>query len=385
MRSTKAIIHLENLKSNIRQIKSLTKKDTLFLCPVKANAYGHGTVECARAALEAGADYLSVATTEEGILLRENGIKAPVLLFSLCSIDEVEDCVRYRITPFAFDEEYIMMFEDACARAHVKNFPIHLAIDTGMGRIGCYPEEAGELAKVISSSKHLFLEGICTHLAVSDSAEPENIKYTQEQKNRFLQAVENVRKAGINPKICHIANSAATLALPDFHFDMIRPGIIIYGYYADQINKEYLEKKGIKIDLKPVMTLETEICSIRHFKKGMSVGYGRSWTCDQDTDIAVLPIGYGDGFLRRNSKAGIQVAINGKNYPVRGRICMDQCMVDIGLNSGIKRWDRAVIFGTKEDGALQDANDVANMTDTISYEVTTSVSERVPRIYTDVD
>ena len=117
----------------------------------------------------------------------------------------------------------------------------------------------------------------------------------------------------------------------------------------------------------------------------MSVGYGRSWTCDQDTDIAVLPIGYGDGFLRRNSKAGIQVAINGKNYPVRGRICMDQCMVDIGLNSGIKRWDKAVIFGTKEDGALQDANDVANMTDTISYEVTTSVSERVPRIYTDVD
>ncbi len=385
MRSTKAIIHLENLKSNIKQIKALTKKGSLFLCPVKANAYGHGILECAKAALEAGADYLSVATTEEGILLRQNGIKCPILLFSLCSIDEVEDCVYYKITPFVFDRDYILMFEEACNKSHVKKFPLHLAVDTGMGRIGCYPEDVEELVKTISSTKHLFLEGMCTHLCVSDSLKEEDKIYTQKQKELFLQAIENAKKAGANPKICHMANSAASLSLPDFHMDMIRPGIIIYGYYPDEITKKYLEDNGIKIDLKPVMTLETQVCAIRHLKKGMSVSYGRTWTATEDTDIAVLPIGYGDGFLRRNASSGIQVAINGKNYPVRGRICMDQCMVDIGKNSNVKRWDKAVIFGAKEDGALQDANDIALMTNTISYEVTTCISQRVPRIYTDLD
>lgn len=383
MRSTKAIIHLENLKSNIRQIKACAKPGTKMLVPVKANAYGHGSVECAKAALEAGADFLAVATCEEGITLRKNHIKAPILLFSLCSIDEVEDVVNYGITPFVFDEEYIQSFDDACKKAKIQNFSVHLAVDTGMGRIGCYPEEAGNLAKKISESSCLTLGGMCTHLAVSDSIAEENIAYTLSQKERFLKAVENVKNVGIEPGILHMSNSAASLALPEFHLDMIRPGIIVYGYYPDEVDQKYLESKGIKVELKPVMTLETEVCAIREFKKGMSVGYGRTWTCEEDTKIAVLPIGYGDGFLRRNAKAGIQVAINGKNYPVRGRICMDQCMVEIGNDSDVKRWDKAVIFGDAKDGALQNADDLAEMTDTISYEITTCILERVPRIYTD--
>lgn len=382
MRSTKAIIHLENLQHNIKQIKALLKPETKMLIPVKANAYGHGTVECAKAAIEAGVDVLAVATVEEGILLRNNGIKAPLLLFSLCSIDEVEDAVRYGITPFAFDEEYILMFQDAAKNQHVKNFNLHLAVDSGMGRIGCRKEEAAELAKLIHNSPNLKLGGMCTHFAVSDSKKAKDNGYTLRQYEYFTQAIENVRQAGINPGICHCCNSAATLDHPEMHLDLVRPGIIVYGYDADEVNKKYLSKKGINCDLKPVMTLETEICSIRKFSKGMSVGYGRTWECSEDTEIAVLPIGYGDGFLRRNAQNGIKVAINGKEYPVVGRICMDQCMVNIGLNSGIKRWDRAVLFGQKEDGALQDADYIAKITGTISYEVTTSISSRVERIYT---
>lgn len=382
MRSTKAIIHLENLQHNIKQIKSFTKPGTKMLIPVKANAYGHGTVECAKAAIEAGVDVLAVATVEEGILLRKNGIKTPLLLFSLCAIDEVEDAVRNAITPFVFDEEYIQMFQDAAKNLNVKKFAVHLAVDSGMGRIGCYKEEAAQLAKFIESCENLTLGGMCTHFAVSDSKSKENNAYTQQQYKNFTDAIEAVKGAGINPGICHCCNSAATLDHPEMHLDLVRPGIIVYGYDADEVNAKYLTQKGTPCQLKPVMTLESEVCAIRKFSKGMSVGYGRTWEAKEDTNIAVIPIGYGDGFLRRNAQNGIKVAINGKEYPIVGRICMDQCMVDIGNNSDVKRWDRVVIFGQKEDGALQTADDIARITGTISYEITTDISSRVERIYT---
>jgi alanine racemase len=162
-------------------------------------------------------------------------------------------------------------------------------------------------------------------------------------------------------------------------FDMVRPGIITYGYYPDEITKEYLEKTGRHFDIKPVLALETKVVAIRHFPAGKSVSYGRTWVADKDTDIAVLPIGYADGLLRRFSP-GLEVTINGKNYPVRGRICMDQCMVEIGKNNpDVKVWDTAVIFGPKESGALNTAEDLAKLGNTISYEVLTALSKRVRR------
>ena len=168
--------------------------------------------------------------------------------------------------------------------------------------------------------------------------------------------------------------------MPEMQLDMIRPGIILYGYYADEVTKSYLEKKGIKLNLKPAMQFETKVCSIRHFQKNQSVSYGCTWICSEQTDIAVLPVGYADGLLRRNSP-GLKVSINGKAYPIVGRICMDQCMVDIGLdNKDVKRWDKAIIFGPKDKGAVFDADDIAKMTGTISYEVMTSLSKRVKRI-----
>ena len=170
------------------------------------------------------------------------------------------------------------------------------------------------------------------------------------------------------------------MAFPELQMDMVRPGIIIYGYYPDQITKKYLAERNIEIDLKPVMQFESQVVSIKHFKKGMSISYGRTWVCPEDTDIAIIPAGYADGLLRRNSP-GMEVTINGKPYPIRGRICMDQCMVDIGQNNkDVKRWDKVIFFGPKEKGALKDANDVANETGTISYEVMTSLSRVVRHI-----
>ena len=382
MRSTKAIIHLENFRHNIKAIRSFTKSGVKMCVPVKADAYGHGSVECARAALECGVEYLAVATVDEGLELRENGIKAPVLLFSLCDPEEVADAVKNDITPFVFDREYIDLFAEETKKQKKTSYPVHLAVDTGMGRIGCLAEEAADLARYIAETKVLVQEGTMTHFALSDDKAPSSIEYTKLQVQKFQEAIQNIRDAGFNPGICHCANSAASLDLPEMHLDMIRPGIIVYGYDAGDVNSQYLKDKGRPIDLKPVMTLTTKVSAIKEFKKGMSVGYGRTWVADRDTKIAVLPIGYGDGFVRRFSTSGIQVSINGKSYPIRGRICMDQCMIDLGPETDVKRWDTVILFGCKSDGAVMTAQDIADKTNTISYEITTVLTRRVPRIFT---
>lgn len=382
MRATKAIIHLDYFKENILNIKQFTQAGTKLCIPVKADAYGHGAVECAKAALEVGADFLAIATVEEGAQLRAAGIQAPVLLFSLCAPEEMDALVQNNITPFVFDKDYISLIAQAVKNAGKTAYPVHLAVDTGMGRIGCLPEEAACIAQCIVQTGALSLGGMCTHFATSDSLAKTDRLFTQIQFSRFTEAIDAVKKAGIAPGICHCANSAATLDLPETHLDMVRPGIIVYGYDADQVNAAYLSQKGTPITLRPVMTLETEICAIRRFTRGMSVGYGRTWSAVTETDIAVLPIGYGDGLLRRFSEAGLTVSINGKAYPVRGRICMDQCMVDIGKdNKNVQRWDKAIIFGSAEDGALQTADDIARLTGTISYEITSLIRPRVERVF----
>lgn len=383
MRTTKAIIHLGNLKSNVASIKKLLKNNVKMCVAIKADAYGHGAVPCAKAAVESGADYLAIATVDEGIELRTNGIKVPLLLLSLCSPEEIPDAVRYGLTPFIFDSEYIQLFAGVCRSVGIKEFPVHLAVDTGMGRIGCAPKQAGKLAAEIVKTGVLALGGTGTHFALSDGTSKAAVKYTRNQYEEFKTAIKSIRKAGIEPGICHCSNSAATLNNPEYHMDMVRPGIICYGYYADEVSKEFLESRRIKIDLKPVMTVETSVCAIRPFAQGKSVGYGCTWTAQEDTDIAVLPVGYEDGWFRRFSKEGIKVSINGKGYPVRGRICMDQCMIELGKDHKVKRWDKAVLFGCKEDGALQTADDIARITGTIPYEITCGISKRVPRIYVD--
>lgn len=380
MRCTKAIIYTENLKNNISEIKKNLKPGVKLCCAVKANGYGNDAINSARTAEEMGASYLAIATVSEGIELRDAGIKTELLLLSPCCPEEFKDLLENSITPLVFDQEVICELNRTASILKKKKCPVFLAVDTGMGRIGCYPEEAACLAKKIAETENLELKGMITHFAVSDGISQENKAFTAKQFDSFMSAIENVRNAGIDPGIRTCAASAAGIAMSEYQLDMIRPGIILYGYYADEVTKEYLESSGIKLNLKPVMQFETEVASIRHFKPGQTVSYGRTWKTDKETDIAVLPVGYADGLLRRNSP-GLKVSINGKAYPVVGRICMDQCMVDIGKdNPDVKRWDKAIIFGPKDKGSVFDADDIAKMTGTISYEVMTSVSSRVKRI-----
>ena len=383
-RCTKAVLYADNLKHNLCEIKKYVAPDVKLCVAVKADGYGHNSVLTAELAQSVGAEFVAVATVEEGIELRDNGIKCGILLLSLCTPEEMPALFDYNITPLVFGKDYIKLVGETAKRENAAEceiaagFKVHLAVDTGMGRIGCYPQEAGEQAAFIEACG-LKLGGMCTHFAVSDSLAAENVEFTKQQFEAFKAAVEAVKERGIEPGICSCGASAALLNNKDMHFDMVRPGIITYGYYPDAITKEYLEKTGRHFDIKPVLSLETKVVAIRRFPAGKSVSYGRTWAAPEDTDIAVLPIGYADGLLRRFSP-GLEVTINGKNYPVRGRICMDQCMVEIGKdNPDVKVWDTAVIFGPQESGALNTAEDLAKLGNTISYEVLTALSKRVRR------
>lgn len=380
-RCSKAIIYTENLKNNIVEIKKCLSPQTKLCIAVKADSYGHNAILTSKLAEEAGVEFLAVATVDEGIELRNAGIKCNILLLSICIPEEYESLFKYEITPLIFDLENIKNLSDAADKYFNNNtkFKVQLAVDTGMGRIGCYPDEAGEQAQVINNSNHLILSGMCTHFAVSDSLDKENIEFTNKQYENFEKAIENVKNKGIDPGICSCSNSAAIMNNKNMHINMVRAGIITYGYYPDDITKEYLKSVNKDIELKPVLSLETKVVAIRHFKKGQSISYGRTYVCENDTDIAILPIGYADGLLRRFSP-GLCVTINGKNYPVRGRICMDQCMVELGKNHNVKLWDKVLIFGPKESGALNTADDLAKIGNTISYEVLTSISKRIERV-----
>ena len=374
MQPTVAKIYLENLRHNLKFIRSRIAPNAKMCVAVKANAYGHGALKVAQEAVSCGADFLAVARVSEGAVLRNGGISVPILLLSLCDPSEMDDLVKFDLTPLVFDEEYICLVEDSAKKFGRRKFSVHLAVDTGMGRIGCLPEDCVKFARIVDSSEFLSLGGICTHFSVADSDKAEDVEYTKNQFEKFLFATESVKNVGIAPGIRHCANSALVLRNPETHLDMCRPGIIVYGYYPGDLRGN---------DLKSVMALSTRVSAIREFDAGKSVSYGRTWTSGRKTKIAVLPIGYADGLFRRfqNSDGKLLVSINGRAYPIRGRICMDQCMVDLGDSDSVKRWDEAVVFGPQESGAASSAQEIAERTGTISYEITSAVGSRVPRLF----
>ncbi|MDR2729783.1 MAG: alanine racemase [Treponema sp.] len=370
---TRAIIHLDHFFSNFQAIQARAGARRICVA-VKADAYGHGALEIAEASLEAGAFCLAVATINEGAQLRNGGISAPIMLFSQFHPDEISAFFEIGLIPFVSDADFINLLNKQ-AGLNRKKLPVHLKIDSGMGRIGCPAEEAVPLARLISESAGLELAGVATHFAVSDSTEPRDINYTQIQLARFKEAVDAIRKAGIDPGIVHAANSGAIILHPDAWLDMVRPGITIYGYkLADETCIPGFPYEPLKVE--PVMELKSVVTLIKKVKAGESVSYGRTWIASRDTYAAVLPIGYADGFPRLASNKW-QVMIGGNMYPLAGRICMDQCLVDIGPQPLVKRWDEAVIFGA----APNDASALARVIGTIPYEITCNINKRVPRIY----
>jgi len=370
----KAVIHLDRFLGNISAVRARIGRDRRICIPVKTDAYGHGALEIAKTGLEAGAYCLGVAAVAEGTELRKGGITAPILLFSQPHPSEIPELVQARLIPFVSDTWFALALNERSSAEGIK-LPVHLKIDTGMGRMGCAPEEAPALARHIADCAALELAGTATHFAVSDSADEGDRAYTRKQTALFKEAVDAIRAAGVDPGIVHAANSGAVILHPDAWFDMVRPGILLYGYKSVEENKEPPFPHE-PIQVRPVMELRSMVSLIKKVKKGETVSYGRTWTAAQDTFIAVLSAGYGDG-LPRLASGKWQAVIGGKTYPLAGRICMDQCCVDLGSDPSVRRWDEAVIFG----GPAPDAAALAALIGTIPYEITCNINKRVARVY----
>jgi alanine racemase len=365
---------LDVFRHNIHLVRERIGADRKLCVPVKADGYGHGAVPLAKTALEEGAAFLAVATVEEGAELRRAGIDAAILLLSIPIPQEIPEIIAHRLVPLVSDEDFVTELSAKLAAAAGSSgapLTVHLKVDTGMGRVGCAPEAAAGLAALIAAQPGLRLGGVATHLAVSDSLDPEDTRYTKEQLRRFSAAVEAIRAAGVDPGLVHAANTGALAFHGDAFLDMVRPGILLYGYAPAGAEKT--------LPVKPVMELQSRVVFIKRVRKGDSVSYGRIWIADRDTVIGTVPVGYGDGLPRRLSGQGFKVRINGAWYPLAGRICMDQCMLDLGPDTTVRRWDTVTLFG----GDALSAADIAETLGTISYEITCGINKRAPRVYVD--
>lgn len=368
---TWAEIDLDALAHNMCEIRKITNPNSMIMAVVKADAYGHGVGECAKTLLENGADRLAAATLYEAIELRKKFADVPILILGSSMEEEAEEIVSNEITPTVYSYELAKTFSDVAVRLG-KPVKIHIKIDTGMSRIGFVAADSGNETVVdeigrISRLPMVEIEGIFSHFATSDE---KNGEYTHLQFRRFMSVCDALEKNGVHIPIKHICNSAGIMMYPEYHLDMVRPGVILYGMYpSDDVDKS-------RLDLRYVMSLKSLITYVKEIEPGRGVSYGREYIADGAARIATVPIGYADGYSRLLAdKARIEVG--GKLFPIAGRICMDQCMIDVSSVNNINRGDEALIFG---NGAVT-ADDIAKWLGTINYEVTCMVSRRIPRIY----
>ena len=351
---------------------------------IKANAYGHGSIQVAKALEGSGADYFGVARLDEAVLLRKSGITLPILVFGFTSPQSTQILVEYNISQTIFSKEYATSLSEELAKTN-DTITAHIKVDTGMGRLGMFPDETDAKQQQNNSNwigavcddvlatlelSGLNVEGIYTHLASSDS---EDKSKARDQLSAFMKTCEIIESRGWNIPIKHAANSAAVMSLPESHLDMIRPGIMLYGCSPVDNPGRY------KVDLAPAMELKAKVSQLKKVPSNFSVSYGHTYITPDSTIIATIPLGYADGYDRRFSSAG-KVLINGEYAPVVGRVCMDQLMVDVGHLDNVREGDEVVILGSQK-GASITADDIATQLGTINYKVVSTIMHRVPRIY----
>lgn len=369
LRPVWAEIDLDCVENNIKEIrKAANSKEIIGV--IKADAYGHGAVDLAPVLLKNGADSFAVAVLSEAVELRRSGISCPIMVLGFTPPNLVDNILRYDIEQTVYSFEFA---KELSAMAVKKNklARIHIVLDTGMGRIGFIPNEKSlNEVERISHLPNIIIEGMFTHFSTADEKDKE---FTKRQLSIFNKFYDDLKSRGVKIKKRHTANSAAITDLPESHFEAVRPGIILYGYYpSDNVQK-------VKINLKRVLTLKTNIVLIKKVPKGYPISYGRRFYTERESTIATLPVGYADGYTRLLFNKG-KVIINGKYAKVVGSICMDQCMVDITDIPEARVGDEVILLG--EQKVKYDADDMAADIGTISYEILTMISKRVPRVYT---
>lgn len=366
---TWAEIDLDAIKYNFNSIKAHVG-DKKICCTVKANGYGHGAVQVAKVYEKIGADSFAVSNIEEALQLRREGITRPILILGYTSPECVRLLEEHNLEQCVFSKEYAEQISEKATQCGV-NIKIHIKVDTGMGRIGFVYKTSTDSRDILSACKlpNLKTEGIFTHFAVADEAE-KGRDFTLLQYERFKEAISVLEAEGVRFSVKHCANSAVISDYAQMHLDMVRAGIILYGAQPSGVLSNPLE-------LKPALKLKTIVDCIKEIEPGDSVSYGRTFIAQKRMTVATLPIGYADGLWRANSNKNVKVEINGEPSNYLGRICMDQCLVDVtGKNA--KVGDVVTVYGEEKYNSV---DRVAKENDTINYEILCAVGERVPRVY----
>jgi alanine racemase len=365
-RPTVAEIDLHALAYNLKGIRKKVGRDVKVMAVVKANAYGHGLVEVSRFLEHSAIQYFGVANAEEGVALREAGISSPIHVFTIPAATQISAFTSFGLEPTIGSEAEARLL-NVQARRSGKVLNVHIKVDTGMNRIGVKPWDLSKLVTALSRLRQLEIKGVYTHFATADRRDK---SYSKHQLSLFHQSLDMLRTGGIVPELVHCAGSAGILDLPDSYFSMVRPGIMMYGYYPSGETTE-------SVRLKPVLSLRSRVSAVKWIEPGESVSYGRRFVATRRTRIVTLPVGYADGYMRLLT-GQTNVLIGGSVFPVVGTICMDQLMVDVG-RTDVRVGDEAVLIGRQGRKAIT-AWDLASKIGTIPYEICTNISSRVPRI-----
>ncbi len=369
MRPVWAEINLDTIATNTKNIKKLIG-DKELIAIVKADCYGHGAVDVVPTLLESGASRLAVAMLTEAIELRENNINAPIVILGYTPLYLGEELINYDIEQTVYDLDYAKELSKIAISLN-KKAKIHIAIDTGMGRIGFLPgDDTVKTINEVYNLEGLEVIGIYSHFSTSD--EKDKI-YANEQLFKFKKVMGDLKAIGIEIPLKHISNSGAIIDMPETYLNGVRPGIILYGYYpSNEVSKD-------NISVKPALTLKAKIAHVKELHKDMYISYGKTFKTNKKTIVATLPIGYGDGYPRALSE-NAKVIVNGKFASILGRICMDQCMIDVTDIENVKTGDEVIILG--EEGDLKfNADDMAKALGTINYEILCRIKSRIPRVY----
>lgn len=365
----KADIDLDAIHENVVNAKALTKPGTKLMAIIKADAYGHGAVMVAHT-LEDVADAYGVAILEEGIELRQSGINKPILILGYTPAPLYPAMIKYDIATAVFEYDMAKKMSDAAEKIG-KKAKVHIKLDTGMSRIGFkQDDESLEVIKKIAELPGIEIEGCFTHFATMD--EKDKTK-AMKQFERYMDFVERIEDAGIKIPVKHVSNSAGIIEKPEVNLDMVRDGICVYGMYpSDEVDKT-------KLKLTPAMEIKSYVSFVKTLEAGVEIGYGGTYTTTEETIVATIPVGYADGYSRALSNRG-RVLIKGKSFPIIGRICMDQFMVDISSKPDIKQGDEVTLVGRDGDEYIS-IEEVADMSYSFNYEFVCDIGKRIPRVY----
>ncbi len=376
-RPTWAEVSLTKLRQNFLTVQKHVGPNVTVCAVVKADAYGHGAVECSRALEAEGAKWMGVTSLDEAIPLRDAGIRANILLMTGFWRGEESEIIRLHLTPTVWEPWHIETLEAAAAGLGVARQPVHLKVDTGMGRLGVSLEQLAGLLAALKAAKHLAIEGLSTHLASSETMDAPSVA---EQERSFDAARQMVREAGVEPTFVHMANTAAVISRRETWLTMVRPGVALYGYYLP-FQRAGREVSGgtLRLPVKPILTWKTRILSLRDFGANQALGYGATYVTKAPAHVAVLPVGYADGYNRQLSNRG-RVIVREHYAPIVGRISMDLTLVDVTGIPGIAVGDEVILLGECE-GLSVDALEHAELANSTPYEILCNISKRVPRKY----